>query len=111
MSSAQGIGASIKRKEDRRFLLGKGQYTDDITLPGQTHAYFLRSPYAHARIQSLDTAAAAQAEGVLLTLNLRPLRVTNNPARVELLQLAPTGLNGVALGGQALPVHLIRILP
>lgn len=53
----------------------------------------------------------AQAEGVLLTLNLRPLRVTNNPARVELLQLAPTGLNGVALGGQALPVHLIRILP
>ncbi len=66
MNARQGfIGQSVERREDGRFLTGKGQYTDDITLPGQTHAYFLRSPYAHARIQSLDTAAAAQAEGVL----------------------------------------------
>jgi CO/xanthine dehydrogenase Mo-binding subunit len=42
------IGKSVERREDARFLTGKGQYTDDITLPGQTYAFFLRSPYAHA---------------------------------------------------------------
>jgi carbon-monoxide dehydrogenase large subunit len=66
MNARQGfIGQSVERREDGRFLTGKGQYTDDITLQGQTHAYFLRSPYAHARIKSLDTAAAAAAPGVL----------------------------------------------
>lgn len=59
------IGQSVKRREDARFLTGRGQYTDDIVLPRQTHAYFLRSPYAHARIKSVDTASAAAAEGVL----------------------------------------------
>ena len=48
--SATGIGASVRRKEDLRFITGKGHYTDDISRPGQTHAYFLRSPHAHARI-------------------------------------------------------------
>jgi carbon-monoxide dehydrogenase large subunit len=66
MNARQGfIGQSIERREDGRFLTGKGQYTDDISLHGQTHAYFLRSPYAHARIKKLDTAAAAKAAGVL----------------------------------------------
>ena len=66
MNARQGfIGRSIERREDGRFLTGKGQYTDDISLHGQTHAYFLRSPYAHARIKKLDTAAAAKATGVL----------------------------------------------
>jgi aerobic carbon-monoxide dehydrogenase large subunit len=60
-----GIGASIKRKEDRRFLLGKGNYTDDITLPNQTYAVFVRSMYAHANIASIDTAAAKAAPGVV----------------------------------------------
>ncbi|MEO7736487.1 MAG: molybdopterin cofactor-binding domain-containing protein, partial [Kofleriaceae bacterium] len=60
-----GIGASIKRKEDRRFLLGKGNYTDDITLPQQTYAVFVRSMYAHAKIASIDTAAAKAAPGVV----------------------------------------------
>ncbi len=59
------IGKSIERREDGRFLTGKGQYTDDISLQGQTYAYFLRSPYAHASIKRLDTSAAAKAEGVL----------------------------------------------
>ena len=66
MNARQGfIGQSVERREDGRFLTGKGQYTDDISLHGQTHAYFLRSPYAHARIKKLDTAAAAKAAGVL----------------------------------------------
>ena len=69
MNARQGfIGQSVKRREDTRFLTGKGQYTDDITLPGQTHGYFLRSPYAHATIKSLDTAAAAAAPGVVAIL-------------------------------------------
>ena len=59
------IGQSVKRREDARFLTGRGQYTDDIVLPRQTYAYFLRSPYAHARIKSVDTTSAAAAEGVL----------------------------------------------
>ena len=66
MNARQGfIGKSVERREDSRFLTGKGQYTDDITLPGQTHAFFLRSPYAHARIKSIDTSAAAKAPGVV----------------------------------------------
>ena len=59
------IGARIQRKEDYRFLTGAGQYTDDVTLPGQTHAAFVRSPHAHARIKSIDTAKAKAANGVL----------------------------------------------
>ncbi len=61
----QGIGASIKRKEDRRFLLGKGNYTDDITLPNQSYAVFVRSMYAHAKITKIDCAAAKAAPGVV----------------------------------------------
>ena len=59
------IGKSVKRVEDKRFITGKGRYTDDINLPGMTHAYILRSPYAHARIKSIDTSAAAAMQGVV----------------------------------------------
>ena len=60
-----GIGASVKRTEDFRFLTGQGRYTDDINRPGQVHAYFVRSPHAHARIKKVDTSAAAKAPGVV----------------------------------------------
>ena len=60
-----GIGAAVKRKEDGRFLTGKGRFTDDINRPNQTFAYFLRSSVAHAKINSVDTSAAAAAEGVV----------------------------------------------
>ncbi|MDB5999813.1 MAG: xanthine dehydrogenase family protein molybdopterin-binding subunit, partial [Rhizobacter sp.] len=59
------IGQSLRRREDLRFLTGAGRYTDDVVLPGQTYAFFLRSPYAHARIKSIDLAAAEKAPGVL----------------------------------------------
>ncbi|MET0518183.1 MAG: xanthine dehydrogenase family protein molybdopterin-binding subunit, partial [Burkholderiaceae bacterium] len=59
------IGQSVKRREDARFLTGRGQYTDDIVLPRQSYAYFLRSPYANARIGRIDSAAALAAQGVL----------------------------------------------
>jgi len=63
--ASEGFGASIKRKEDFRFLTGQGRYTDDIVRPGQLYAYVLRSPYAHAKIVSIDTAAAKAAPGIV----------------------------------------------
>jgi carbon-monoxide dehydrogenase large subunit len=59
------IGARIQRKEDYRFLTGAGQYTDDVTLQGQTHAVFVRSPHAHAKIKSIRKDKALKAPGVL----------------------------------------------
>src|SRR3974390_974603 len=66
--SATGIGASVKRKEDTRFITGKGPYGDDISRPGQAYAYFLRSPHAHATIDKIDTSAARKAPGVVAVL-------------------------------------------
>jgi carbon-monoxide dehydrogenase large subunit len=63
-----GIGASVRRKEDYRFLTGAGNYTDDIQIVGQTHAYFLRSPHAHAKIISIDKNEALKAPGVVAIL-------------------------------------------
>ena len=59
----QYIGQSVKRVEDQRFITGKGQYTDDITLPGMTYATFIRSPLAHANIKNIDLSAAKNAPG------------------------------------------------
>ncbi len=59
------IGESIKRKEDGRFLRGKGNYLDDIELPGMLHMAILRSPHAHARVNSVETAAASAMPGVI----------------------------------------------
>jgi aerobic carbon-monoxide dehydrogenase large subunit len=66
--SATGIGAPVRRKEDLRFITGKGHYTDDINRPGQAHAFFLRSPHAHAHIRRIDAKAAEGSPGVLAVL-------------------------------------------
>jgi carbon-monoxide dehydrogenase large subunit len=63
--SATGIGAAVRRKEDLRFVTGKGQYTDDVNRPGQTHIYFIRSPHAHAKLKRIDTKAAVAMPGVV----------------------------------------------
>jgi carbon-monoxide dehydrogenase large subunit len=63
--SATGIGAAVKRKEDQRFITGKGRYTDDINLPGQVYAYFVRSPHAHATIKSIKFPKWKPEDGVL----------------------------------------------
>ncbi|MFQ6114962.1 MAG: xanthine dehydrogenase family protein molybdopterin-binding subunit, partial [bacterium] len=62
---AQYIGTSVKRKEDKRFLTGKGTYTDDIVLPNMTYAYILRSPHAHAKIKSINVGKAKSHPGVV----------------------------------------------
>ena len=59
------IGESLRRKEDYRFLTGAGQYTDDVQMANMTHAYFVRSPHAHAHIKSIDIKAALAAPGVI----------------------------------------------
>jgi len=66
--SATGIGAAVRRKEDHRFITGKGQYTDDITRPGETRAVFVRSPHAHAKLKKIDVRAAEKMLGVVAVL-------------------------------------------
>jgi aerobic carbon-monoxide dehydrogenase large subunit len=61
----RGVGHSVKRLEDARFIRGKGNYFDDITLPGMLHLEFLRSPFAHARIKSIDASRAEALPGVV----------------------------------------------
>jgi carbon-monoxide dehydrogenase large subunit len=61
-------GQPLRRKEDRRLVTGAGRYSDDLSLPGQAHAVFVRSPHAHARIGKIDTSAAHGMPGVLAVL-------------------------------------------
>ncbi|HEX9124427.1 MAG TPA: aerobic carbon-monoxide dehydrogenase large subunit [Actinomycetota bacterium] len=61
----RGLGHSIKRKEDDRFIRGKGNYVEDIKLPGMLYMAILRSPYAHAKLNGIDTSAAAAVPGVV----------------------------------------------
>jgi carbon-monoxide dehydrogenase large subunit len=60
-----GIGQPVRRKEDHRLVTGTGRFTDDIDLDGQAYGHVVRSTHAHAKILSIDTAAAARAPGVL----------------------------------------------
>src|SRR5262245_57281075 len=60
-----GIGAHVRRKEDARLVTGRGSFGDDVNLPGQAYAAFVRSPHAHARIRSIDTREALKTSGVM----------------------------------------------
>ncbi|WP_407186680.1 xanthine dehydrogenase family protein molybdopterin-binding subunit [Bradyrhizobium centrosematis] len=64
----EGIGARVVRKEDKRFITGKGRYVDDIKLTGMTHAHFIRSPHAHAKVKGIDASAALKMPGVVAVL-------------------------------------------
>jgi carbon-monoxide dehydrogenase large subunit len=66
---SEGIGARVKRKEDKRFTTGKGRYTDDIKSENQAYAAFVRSPHAHANVKSVNTDAARLKPGVVDILN------------------------------------------
>jgi carbon-monoxide dehydrogenase large subunit len=82
--SRSTIGHSPKRREDRKFLMGQGRYLDDLSIENLSHAVILRSPHAHARLRSIDSATAQTAPGVLTILThedadadgLKPLRPT-----------------------------------
>ncbi len=70
----EGIGARVLRKEDKRFITGKGKYTDDMTLVNMKHAHFVRSPHAHAEIKKIDTKKAAGMPGVVAVLTGKELK-------------------------------------
>ncbi|MFL5430802.1 MAG: hypothetical protein ACJ79M_14380, partial [Myxococcales bacterium] len=63
-----GMGHSMKRKEDPRFLRGRGNYVDDVVLPGMLHMDIVRSPFAHAKIKAIKTEAALKVPGVLAVI-------------------------------------------
>jgi len=76
------IGASVKRKEDPSLITGAGKYVGDVKLPGMGHVAFLRSPYAHARILSINTSAAGAREGVLAVVTGEDMRDQWEPVPV-----------------------------
>lgn len=77
--TTRAFGMPIPRKEDRRFLTGTGTYVDDIDLPDMLHAAILRSPYAHARILSIDVSRAAALDGVVAVLTYNDLDIAGQP--------------------------------
>jgi carbon-monoxide dehydrogenase large subunit len=72
-----GMGHSLKRKEDSRFIQGKGNYVDDVNLPGMVYGQMVRSPFAHARIKSIDTSKAKALPGVLAVITGEDLAKAN----------------------------------
>ena len=76
-ATLRGIGSARKRKEDVRFIQGRGNYVDDIKLPGMLFGDFARSPYGHARIKSIDTEAAKAVPGVVAVLTAEDLKPLN----------------------------------
>ncbi|MEL6719247.1 MAG: xanthine dehydrogenase family protein molybdopterin-binding subunit [Bacteroidota bacterium] len=80
------IGSSVKRLEDKRFITGKGRYTDDIVLPYMTHVCFVRSPHAHAKINNVDISNASSMSGVVKIFTGQ--------------DIADAGVNGVPCGWQ-----------
>src|SRR5438034_2772255 len=85
MATAKLLGASVKRREDPRFITGKGNYTDDLKLPGMTYAAFVRSPHSHARIGAIDTAKAKAYPGVVAVTTSKGMTGVNSlPCRWDL---------------------------
>ena len=68
-----GMGQSVRRTEDLRLVTGHGSYTDDVELPGQAYAFLVRSPYAHARLGTVDVSAAREAPGVLAAFTFQDI--------------------------------------
>ena len=100
-----GSGKEVRRLEDELLLKGQGQFTDDVTLPGQVHLMFLRSPYPHARIVSIDTAAALALPGVvqittgadLVKAGVKPLPTVAGFPRADGSPAASAPRNGLAI--------------
>ncbi len=78
-SGGRFVGTSVRRVEDRRLLTGNGRYVDDVTVPAMLHAAFLRSPWPHAAIRSVDTAAARRHPGVTAVLTGADLQRLTHP--------------------------------
>ena len=84
-----GVGCARKRKEDARFIQGKGDFIDDLKLPGMLFGDFVRTPYAHARVKSIDASAAKELPGVVAVLtaeDLKPLNLHYMPTLAQDVQ-------------------------
>src|SRR5215475_3552900 len=105
------VGRPLKRSEDPKLVAGRGQYVEDITLPGLAHLAFLRSPHAHARIKALGTAAARKAPGVVRVAtadDLGPLRPLSFMATLPGLKQAPCPyLAGPVVDSTGVPVAAV----
>ena len=73
-----GMGHRMKRKEDPRFIQGKGNYVDDVKLPGMLYMDIVRSPYAHAKILKIDASEALKIPGVLAVITGKDLKAAGN---------------------------------
>jgi carbon-monoxide dehydrogenase large subunit len=113
------IGQPLRRKEDARLVTGRGSFGDDVNLPGQAYAAFVRSPHAHARIRAIDTRAALKTPGVIAVLTgadavrdgLKPMPhkpVPTNPHEVPLKN--PDGTDFYVAPHAALPVDRVRFV-
>ena len=78
------IGAPIRRKEDQRFLTGKGQFVDDVKLPNMLHAAILRSPHPHARILAIDSSAARNMDGVVAIITFQHIEEMLEPRPIPI---------------------------
>ncbi|MEE8175242.1 MAG: carbon monoxide dehydrogenase, partial [Gemmatimonadota bacterium] len=72
-----GLGQSVKRKEDARFIRGQGRFVDDVQLRGMVYMELVRSPYAHARLRKIDTSGALAVPGVLAVITSEDLAASN----------------------------------
>src|SRR5579872_6800447 len=76
-AALEGMGCKRKRVEDIRFTQGRGNYVDDVKLPGMLHGDFVRSPHAHARVKSINSEAALKVPGVLAVITAETLKTVN----------------------------------
>src|SRR5271168_3939944 len=76
-AALEGMGCKRKRVEDARFTQGKGNYVDDLKLPGMLHGDFVRSPHAHARVKSINSEEALKVPGVLAVITAETLKTVN----------------------------------
>ena len=83
------VGSSIRRREDPNLVTGRGQYTDDFQAPGMLHAAMVRSPYAHARVLSIDKEAALAQPGVVAVLTAADAEAAGMPGMVPVGWLLP----------------------
>ena len=115
---ANGIGQPVRRKEDFRLLTGRGSFGDDLVFPGLSHAVFIRSPYAHARIVAVDKRAALAAPGVLAVLigadysaaGLGPIPHNPGLSAPPDVQARPRGGPPIATRHYPLPADKVRFV-
>src|SRR5258705_241122 len=88
------LGSPLRRKEDQRLVTGRGRYVEDLRFPGMLHAAFVRSPHAHARVRSIDTAAARALGGVIAVYTARDLPECARPIPPSIA--APAGFKPTA---------------